>query len=424
MTNYWRLLRTWQRLKTFQYRDLKSIQAFQLKRFKKLIHHAYAKIPMYRELYDANGFKPIQVQSYEDIESVPIITRNMMQSYPPSQRIDPRLIGKNFIKDTTSGSTGEPLETWINRTESFIQILKVIRYLRAWGYSPFDYTIRLWGNAKPQKSIVQKFGLFRRKDIAILGQAATAVDEIQKSRCDVLWAIRSSIEAFADELEKRKIEIRPRILVSTGEMLTDEHRERFRHIFDCNPLNTYGSLEIGCIAWACPQNDKKLHLDMETVLINYHDVVAQPAGQMGTLIATNLESFVMPFIRYDLGDQILIPENDKCPCGCTLPLLGQVFGRNDDVIEFRGQKYYFNFFYNIFEKANSPYIKKYKVVQTKQGLIEFRILLFKDKEETRAKCIADLELAFKNHFSPVNIRFVDDFPLQPNRKFKVLEKET
>jgi phenylacetate-CoA ligase len=162
---------------------------------------------------------------------------------------------------------------------------------------------------------------------------------------------------------------------------------------------------------------------METVLINYRDIVTQPTGKMGSIIVTNLESFVMPFIRYDLGDQILIPENDKCPCGGTLPLLGQVFGRNDDVIDFRGRKYYWNFFYNIFQKKNSPYIKKYKVVQTKKGLIEFRILLFQDNEETRTKCIFDLKSAFKNHFSPVNIRFVDDFPLQLNRKFKVLEKE-
>jgi phenylacetate-CoA ligase len=378
---------------------------------------------MYREFYDSNGFQPVQVQSYEDIENVPIITRDIMQSYLISKRIDSRVFEKDVIKDTTSGSTGEPLETWISRTESFIQILKVIRYLKEWGYSPFYYTIRLWGNSKPQKSIVQKFGLFGRKDIEILGQANRAVDEVLKSRCDVLWAIRSSIEAFADEVEKRKIEIRPRIIVSTGEMLNEEHRDRFRNIFGCNTLNTYGSQEIGSIAWECPKQYHNLHIDMETVLINYRDIVSQPTGKIGSLIVTNLESFVMPFIRYDLGDQILLPENDKCPCGATLPLLGQVFGRNDDILDFRGQKYYFNFFYNIFQKINSPYIKKYKVVQTKKGIIEFRILLFQDNEETRTKCIFDLESAFKNYFSPVTIRFVDDFPLQPNRKFKVLEKE-
>jgi len=112
---------------------------------------------------------------------------------------------------------------------------------------------------------------------------------------------------------------------------------------------------------------------METVLINFCDAVAQTVGKMSPSIITNLESFVMPFIRYDQGDKILLPETDRCLCGRTLPLLGQVFGRNEDVIDYNGKKYYWNFFYNIFEKENYPYIKKYKIVQTKKGPIEFHI---------------------------------------------------
>lgn len=424
MANYWRLLRTWQRLKTFQYRDLKHIQAFQLNRFKKLLNHAYETIPIYREFYDSHGFKPAQVQTYDDIEKVPIITRDVMQSYPIQKRIDPGAFNKKVYKERTSGSTGQPLEKWTDRTEGLIQTLKAIRFLREWGYSPFHSTIRLWGGAEEKKSIIQKFGLFRRRDIEIVDQSAKATEEVLKSKCDVLYASRSSLEAFADELDKRKLNFRPRILVSTSEMLMKEHRDRFREKFGCETLNLYGSEEIGTIAWECPRINLNLHTDMETVLINFHDVEIQPEGKKGSIIVTNLESFVMPFIRYVLGDQILLPENSQCPCGRTLPLLGQVFGRNDDVVEYNGRKYYWNFFYTIFERENFTYIKKYKIVQTKAGPIEFRVLLLEDSEESRRKCICDLNSAYKDHFSPVNIKFVDEFPLQPNRKFKVLEKET
>ena len=68
MVNYLRLLMTWQRLKSFQHKDVNYIRAFQLKQFKKLIHHAYERIPMYREFYDAHGFQPLQIRNYEDIE--------------------------------------------------------------------------------------------------------------------------------------------------------------------------------------------------------------------------------------------------------------------------------------------------------------------------------------------------------------------
>ena len=423
MTNYWRLLTTWHRLKTFQYKEMKHLKMFQFNKFKKLIHHAHKRIPMYRELYDSHSFEPQEVQSYDDIEKVPIITREFIQSFPLRKRVDARVFEKNIMKARTSGSTGEPMEMWMDRTESLIITLKVLRYFREWGYLPHYNTIRLWGGSKAKTSFIQKFGLLRVKDIEIVGRSEAATDDILKNKCHVLYASRSSLEAFADELDKRKVEFKPRIVVSTGEMLMKEHRDRFRKIFGCDTLNHYASEELGTIAWECPDHRHNLHMDMETAMINFRDVsVRSNGGKMGSIILTNLESFVMPFIRYDQGDQILMPENDRCPCGRTLPILGQVFGRNEDVLDFNGRKYYWNFFYNIIE--NFIYIKKYKIIQTKEGNIVFRIQLLQDEEETRKKCISDFTSAFKHHFSPVNIRFVDDFPLKPNRKFKVLEKET
>ena len=194
--------------------------------------------------------------------------------------------------------------------------------------------------------------------------------------------------------------------------------------FGCNTLNTYGTEEMGNIAWSCPEHSDNLHTSMETILINFRDIDTQSNGKMGSIIVTNLENYVMPFVRYDLGDRILLPENDRCPCGRTLPLLGQVFGRNNDFIVYNERKYYWNFFYNIMEKEDLPNIKKYKIVQTKEGSVEFRIQLLQDNDETRKKCASDLNAAYRSHFSPVNVEFVNNFVLQNNRKFKVLEKET
>jgi phenylacetate-CoA ligase len=347
-----------------------------------------------------------------------------MQSYPLRKRFDVSVPEKNVKKGRTSGSTGQPLDIRSVRTEGLIQLLKILRFLREWGYSPFHYTIRLWGGSAPIKLIVNKFGLFRIKDVEILDKPASAVDEVLKSRPDILFASRSSLEALADELDKRKIEFKPRILVSTGEILMEKHRKMFLEKYGCNTLNCYSSEEMGSIAWECPDHHRNIHTDMETVLINFRNVFPQSNGKIGSIILTNLERFVMPFIRYDQEDRILIPSNSQCPCGRTLPLLGRVLGRNDDVIDYNGREYYWNFFYNILVKENFKYIKRYKIIQTKEGSIEFIILLFQDNNETRKKCISDLKFEFENHFKPINIRFVDDFSLQPNRKFKVIEKET
>ena len=423
MTNYSRLFRTWQRLRTFQYRDSEHIKAFQLTRFKKLLRHAYEKIPMYREFYDSHGFTPPQVRYFEDIEEVPVITKDIIRSFPIKKRVDPNISEKLVHKVTTSGSTGEPLEIWNNRTESLIQTLKGIRFLREWGYSPLDNTIRLWGEDgnETKKSVVQKYGLFKRKDLEISDQPDMAINELSKSGCDVLIGMRSSLEALADALEKSNADIKPHMCVSMGEMIMEEHRERFKKQFGCKTLNIYGSEEIGSIAWECPMFERNLHVEMETVILNLQEKKESNEEQFGSVIATNLESYTMPFIRYKLGDNIILPEEKVCKCGRTLPLLGEVRGRHDDVLDYNGRKYYWTFFYNYM--VNMQYIKKYKIVQTIKGSIEFRILLSENNEDTRSKCISDLNAAFKNHFSPLSIQFVDEFQLPHNRKFKVLEKE-
>ena len=167
--------------------------------------------------------------------------------------------------------------------------------------------------------------------------------------------------------------------------------------------------------------ERNLHIEMETVILNLQEKNFSNGEQFGSVIATNLESYTMPFIRYKLGDHVILPEENICKCGRTLPLLGEVRGRHDDVLDYNGRKYYWNFFYNYM--VNMQYIKKYKIVQTIKGSIEFRILLFQNNENTRRKCISDLNAAFKDHLSPLSIQFVDEFQLSHNRKFKVLEKE-
>ena len=80
-------------------------------------------------------------------------------------------------------------------------------------------------------------------------------------------------------------------------------------------------------------------------------------------------------------------------------------------------------FLTIISDKNNTTVYLYKIVQKKEGTVEFRIQLLQDNEETRKKCASDLNSAYENHFSPVNIGFVDEFLLQRNRTFKFLEKE-
>lgn len=425
MTNYPRLLTTWRRLKTFQYRNIEHIKNYQLNRFKQLIQNAYKHVVMYREFYDSHRFNPSSISIYDDIERVPIITKEIIRSFPLEKRVDSRVSERDVLKESTSGSTGEPLEIWTDRTEGLIQSMKCIRFLREWGYSIFDNTVQIGRDVyEPKKSVMQKFGLFKRRYISVMDDIDNKINKIQRSRCDVLFSSRSSLEILADEIRERAVKIRPNILVSGCEVLTEEQRKLFSNTFGCDTLEIYGCVEVGNIAWECPKvsNLHNLHIDMETVIVNFRDIKSMADGdKLGSIIVTNLENYVMPFVRYDLGDLIIFPENNRCPCGRSLSILRKVFGRNDDVLEYKERKFNALFFRNYIN--NYSYIDKFKIVQTKNGNIEFRIHLSHDTEESRKRCLSDLSSAFSKHFSPLNIRFVKNFPVSPTGKFKVLERK-
>jgi len=305
MTNYWRLLATWYRLKSFQYRNNEEIRHYQLGRFKKLVQHAYQRVPMYREFYDSHHFSPLSIRDYDDVEKVPVMTKDLIRNFPIEKRVDPRVSKRNIHKETTSGSTGEPIEIWTDQTASLIQVLKGIRLLHEWGFSALDNTVQLWrGGVELKKSLIQKLGLFKRQLISMMDEPDIVVDALRRSRCDILFATRSALEMIAEELKKRDVKVSPRILVSCSEVLTDKQRQFLRQTFGCNTLEIYGCVEAGNIAWGCPTNPHNLHIDIETVMVNFRDIESTSNGSnVGSIIVTNLENKVMPFIRYDLASR-------------------------------------------------------------------------------------------------------------------------
>ncbi len=70
------------------------------------------------------------------------------------------------------------------------------------------------------------------------------------------------------------------------------------------------------------------HQNAEHVLIELVDEAGREVapGELGRVLLTTLENFVMPLVRYEIGDYAVAASGD-CSCGRTLPLIGRVVGR-------------------------------------------------------------------------------------------------
>ena len=92
------------------------------------------------------------------------------------------------------------------------------------------------------------------------------------------------------------------------------------------------------------------HLMEDALIVEVLDptsLAVTPRGEKGTLVVSNLYSESAPFLRFDMGDWIVV-DDAVCGCGRThARALGGLLGRNDHCLKIKGLQ----FFASTFEDA-------------------------------------------------------------------------
>jgi phenylacetate-CoA ligase len=96
------------------------------------------------------------------------------------------------------------------------------------------------------------------------------------------------------------------------------------------------------------------------------------SGERGEIVCTNLHNYVMPLIRYQLGD-LGTPIKEQCSCGRTLPLTKMLEGRSDDLLTAIDGKiiYATSFFYNLLGCLDG--VKQFRVIQEKRDRLTVQL---------------------------------------------------
>lgn len=122
------------------------------------------------------------------------------------------------------------------------------------------------------------------------------------------------------------------VRVSTNsEPLLDEDRDAIVAAWDPVIHNVWGSTEIGVQAVGCGRG-QGLHVCDDEVILERVDDAGTPVGPdqpAARTLATGLANRTFPFIRYDLGDQVLAL-GGSCACGSAFARIADVGGRRDD----------------------------------------------------------------------------------------------
>ncbi|MBO4566177.1 MAG: phenylacetate--CoA ligase family protein [Bacteroidales bacterium] len=166
--------------------------------------------------------------------------------------------------------------------------------------------------------------------------------------------------------------IKPDVIITGGELLTDEIRQKLTNRFGCYVQTHYSCTEGGEIACECSEGH--LHINEDWVIVEPVDKDNNPVApgvQSDKVLITNLSNYIQPFIRYELTDRIII-HDEPCACGKHSRWL-EIEGRTDDIMTFAsGVQIAPMSFYKILEEIKA--IRRFQLVQTALDKLVLRLI--------------------------------------------------
>ena len=350
-----------------------ELVAMQERALRRLVAHAYARVPHYRRLFDSEGLHPGSIVTLDDLRKVPVLTKEMVRAGYPGDILVSGLDRSECSPRMTSGSSGNKLEVMLDHRVAALYRLMQLRQLTGLGYRPWD-TMAYVRFTPPVTSIVpQKMGLFRRSFIPLEWGPERQAEEVLRTRPRIINAYPSVLYLLAKTLGRedgRRLKLK--FLMSNSELLTAHARECMEDVFGCKVYDDYSCLEFSAIAFECRM--QKLHVAADNVIVEVLDDRGDrlPAGEPGRMIVTSLNNYSMPYIRYEIGD-VGVLSGGKCPCGRRFPVLEAIVGRCDDFLVMPSGRLV-DPQTVVFQIETIPEVREFRVIQQEDGSLTVSIV--------------------------------------------------
>ena len=319
-----------------------EITALQLERLGKTLRHVYAKVPHYRNAFDAKGVHPDDLKSLSDLSAFPFtVKQDLRDNYPFGLFAVPRERIRRI--HASSGTTGRP--TVVGYTENDIEAWAEVmaRSIRASGGRPGDRVHIAYGYGLFTGGLGAHYGAERLGCTVIPvsgGMTERQVQLIRDFEPDIIMVTPSYMLAILDAFGRQGHDPRASSLkvgIFGAEPWTDTMRREIERSFDMHALDIYGLSEVigPGVANECVETKDGLHVwedHFYPEIVDPETGAVLPEGETGELVFTSLTKEALPVIRYRTGDLTrLLPGTAR-----TMRRMEKVTGRIDDMMIVRG----------------------------------------------------------------------------------------
>jgi phenylacetate-CoA ligase len=398
---------------------LESYRARQLARTLR----AAAKIPFYAERL---GSAP----RVDDLQMFPALKRSDIEPLCQSVRslYSP---GTRFVEGRSSGTSGIAVSLLFDASHQRGRNAARARYLLTNGWNPLRRSIWFAGarlltapdpdHQAAEAQLIKWFAFWGVRFLPVSMPFSEQAEILAKHKTVSVYGFPSGIDGILQSLEESGMRLPSlqRVLCG-GEVVDDSLRERARKIFGFDLRDNYGSTEA-FLAFQCPAGS--YHINAEHVLIEIVDEAGHEvaAGQMGKVLLTTLENYLMPLVRCEIGDYAIAAQGG-CPCGRTLPRVARIIGRDTNL--FRRPDGSLTSSWPLMSILREfPELKIFQIVQ--QSLIQIRLRYVADRplaDEIEAR----IQMRFRDYLGEVagvSFEHVTDIERAPSGKFMVTISE-
>lgn len=328
----------------FETMSAEELRKFQLQNLKDLVSRVYQRVPFYKRQMDKAGVNPSDVNSLEDIQKLPFITKDQMREVYPYGLL---ATDKSEIVEihTSSGTTGKPvvdaytrkdLEIWsevMARTLSMGDTTKNDIVHNAYGYGLFTGGLGVhYGAKKIGATVLPISGGNTKRQLSVMKDFGSTV-----LACTPSYSLYLAEAAKEEGIDLSELPLKAGFF--GAEPWSESMRKEIESKFHIKAFDIYGLTEIigPGVASECECQDM-LHIYED----HFYPEIIDPLtgkqledGKEGELVFTTLTKEGTPIIRYRTRD-ITYLNRQKCSCGRTSVRMHRILGRTDDMLIIRG----------------------------------------------------------------------------------------
>ncbi|MCR5806374.1 MAG: phenylacetate--CoA ligase family protein [Oscillospiraceae bacterium] len=404
-------------------------ESLQKQKLRKLVSYARDNSPFYKRLYSGVGEdfdlsdlpavdKSTIMANFDSVLTDRDINMRRIEEFTADNENIGRMIDGKYLVFKTSGSTGIPAVVLYDKRS--IDVSSAVAALRT--FARDEDLKSFMKHGKKTAGVFADHGFYlacgmsrymqlkmphkkTKITVDVNAPEEQIVKELNAFRPAMLSGYPSNLALLADIKE---LDITPDVVITGGELLTDDIRKKLQDKFGCYVQTHYSCTEGGELACECSEGH--LHINEDIVILEPVDSENRPVGygvQSDKVLMTNLSNFIQPFIRYEITDRVVI-HDEPCRCGRSSRWI-EIEGRTDDILVFEnGVKIAPMSLYKILEEIKP--IRRFQLVHIAPESLELR-LISDDPEGAFEQAKRELLTFFQEKgLTGINITFSEKIP--------------